>query len=91
MHDYMAWVRPDGLPFDPWLRVHARMGATVMYVAERSMEIPGSVAQWEEWTGMTFRQSGSYEIPGGLVPVEIDIEGDRGLYVEPNVWMRHPL
>jgi hypothetical protein len=22
---YAAWTRPDGLPFDPWMRVHARL------------------------------------------------------------------
>ena len=24
---YARWQRPDGLPFDPWQRVHARLGA----------------------------------------------------------------
>jgi len=27
---YAAWRRADGLPFDPWMRVHARLGATVL-------------------------------------------------------------
>jgi len=40
---------------------------------------------------MRFPDSGSYVAPGALVPVEIDRESDRGLYVEPNVWMRHRL
>jgi hypothetical protein len=44
----------------------------------------------EEWCGLEFPESGSYVVEGALVPVEIDREGDRGSYREPNVWMRHP-
>jgi GNAT superfamily N-acetyltransferase len=88
---YVAWTRPDGLPFDPWLRVHARLGATVERVCPLSMQIPGTVAEWEEWAGMALPESGSYVVPGALVPVEVDLEADRVLYVEPNVWMRHRL
>ena len=54
-----------------------------------SMIIPGTVADWEEWTGMRFPASGTYVVPGALQPVEIDVEADRGVYVEPNVWMHH--
>jgi GNAT superfamily N-acetyltransferase len=88
---YVSWRSGDGLPFDPWLRVHARAGARFVAVAPRSMEIPGTIAEWEEWAGMPFPESGSYVVPGALVPVEIDVEADRGLYVEPNVWMHHSL
>jgi hypothetical protein len=48
------------------------------------------VADWEEWTEMTFPESGAYVVPGALVPVEIDRERNEGVYVEPNVWMVHP-
>ena len=27
---YVAWQRSDGLPFDPWLRVHVRLGGKVV-------------------------------------------------------------
>ena len=27
---YVAWTTDDGLPFDPWLRVHARAGASII-------------------------------------------------------------
>jgi hypothetical protein len=36
-----------------------------------------------------FPDDGGYLIPGGLVPVRV--ENGRGSYVEPNVWMRHPV
>jgi GNAT superfamily N-acetyltransferase len=88
---YMAWTQPDGTPFDPWLRTHWRMGARFLRPAPESMRIPGTVAQWEGWTGMRFPDSGAYIVPGALSPVEIDVEADQGLYIEPNVWMLHPL
>jgi hypothetical protein len=91
IESYVRWFRPDGLPFDPWLRVHARAGAELVGVCARSMEVPGTIAQWEEWTGMEFPESGDYVVPGALTPVRIDRESDAGLYVEPNVWMRHRL
>jgi hypothetical protein len=86
---YMRWVREDGLPFDPWIRLHHRLGAELLAAAPTSMDIPGTVAQWEEWTGMAFPESGDYVVPGALAPVSIDRERDLGRYVEPNVWMRH--
>ena len=86
---YIEWRRPDGLPQDAWLRVHARLGAEIVRVAERSMLIEGTVAEWEGWTGLVFPESGPYVVAGALVPVTIDREADRGRYVEPNVWMRH--
>ncbi len=87
MERYVAWRRDDGLPFDPWLRVHERLGAELLEVCPESMRIEGSAAEWEEWTGLVFPEDGDYLVPGGLVPVRV--AGGRGTYVEPNVWMRH--
>jgi hypothetical protein len=53
------------------------------------MRVTGSVVEWEEWTEMALPESGSYVVPGALVPIEIDRERDEGVYVEPNVWMVH--
>jgi GNAT superfamily N-acetyltransferase len=88
---YIRWQRDDGLPFDPWMRVHARLGATVVKVCPQSMTVTGTVPQWERRTGMQFPESGRYVVPEALVPVEIDRETDRGTYIEPNVWMWHAL
>jgi hypothetical protein len=88
---YITWLREDGLLFDPWLRVHQRLGASILRVAPESMKIPGKVADWENWAEMRFPESGDYIVPGALVPVKVDCERDEGLYIEPNVWMLHPL
>ncbi|MGZ8692665.1 MAG: GNAT family N-acetyltransferase [Gaiellaceae bacterium] len=88
---YIEWRRHDGKVLDPWLRVHANAGARLVRVAPRSMRISGTVADWERWTKMVFPDSGSYIVPGALVPVDVDRERDEGVYVEPNVWMHHKL
>jgi GNAT superfamily N-acetyltransferase len=89
MERYMRWTGADGAPFDPWLRVHWRLGAELLEVCPASMRITGTVADWEAWTGMRFPESGSYVVPDALVPVDIDMGRDLGTYVEPNVWVRH--
>jgi GNAT superfamily N-acetyltransferase len=89
MERYIEWRRSDGTHVDPWLRTHERLGAEIVKVAPESMRVPGTVADWEKWTEMEFPETGSYVVPGALVPVEIDRERDEGLYVEPNVWMVH--
>jgi hypothetical protein len=86
---YVQWRREDGKLLDPWLRVHEDAGAQLVRVAHESMRISGTVADWENWTKMVFPESGTYVVPGALVPVEIDRERDEGVYVEPNVWMHH--
>ena len=86
---YAAWKRDDGLPFDPWMRTHARLGAEILTTEPHSVKVSGTVAEWESWTEMAFPESGEYVIPGGLAPLEINREQDTGLYWEPNVWMRH--
>jgi GNAT superfamily N-acetyltransferase len=89
MADFAGWTRDDGLHLDPWVRTHQRLGATILAPAPESMCVPGTVAEWEKWTGMVFPQSGRYVVPGALDLVDIDVEQDRGLYAETNLWMRH--
>ena len=89
MERYIRWTQPDGSPFDPWLRTHWRLGAPIVKVADPSMLIASTIADWETWTKMRFPESGQYIVPGALNPIEIDREADRGYYIEPNVWMKH--
>jgi GNAT superfamily N-acetyltransferase len=91
MERYVLWTNDAGAPFDPWLRTHWRMGARIVKVAPESMRIPGTVADWESWTGLKFPESDRYVVAGALAPIEIDRERNLGVYVEPNVWMHHAL
>lgn len=89
MSSYALRTRTDGLPADPWLRVHIRAGGHLEKVASRSMVIPGTLDEWRKWTGLPFDTSGPIDVPQGLAPVWCDVEHGTAVYTEPNVWVRH--
>ena len=89
IEQYLAWRRDDGTHFDPWIRVHERIGGEVIAPAAESMTIEAPVADWEEWTEMTFPEDGDYVVPGMLAPLYV--HDGVGRHVEPNVWLRHRL
>jgi GNAT superfamily N-acetyltransferase len=88
---YVNWTRENGEPLDPWIRIHTRRGGQIVKPIPHSIGIIGTVAEWEEWTGIGFPGDGKYTFPAGLAPVEIDHADDRGAYWEPNVWIVHTL
>ncbi|MEK8107175.1 hypothetical protein NKG94_22170 [Micromonospora sp. M12] len=89
--DYVTQVTPEGLPADPLLRAHARLGASIVGIAPASMVVVGSLAQWREWTGLPFDRDGPVIVPGAMVPVHCDLTHDSAAYVEPNVWVHQAL
>jgi hypothetical protein len=91
MSQYVDQTREDGLPVDPWLRVHVRAGGKIVKVATASMLIAGSLAEWRTWTGLPFDRTGEVIVPQALVPVLADVDHDRAVYAEPNVWIQHDL
>lgn len=92
MQDYARWTLADGqAPFDPWLRVHWRLGGTILHACQRSMVVPGTVSDWQEWSGLAMPGSGRYVVPRALAPVKIDLNHDLGVYTEPNIWVRHDI
>ncbi|BCB82360.1 hypothetical protein GCM10022251_47820 [Phytohabitans flavus] len=89
IEEYVTWIRDDGLPYDPWLRVHVRAGGQIINVAHSSMVIPGQLARWRQWTGLPFDKTGPVRVPEALNPVHCDVDQDIAVYVEPNVWVHH--
>ena len=87
IHQYAHWRRHDGLPFDPWIRVHARLGGTIVRPEPESLFIAAPTSDWEDWTGMAFPADGEYVFPAGLAPLRV--RDGIGSYWEPNVWMLH--
>jgi GNAT superfamily N-acetyltransferase len=83
--------RPDGLPVDPWLRVHVRAGGRIVNVAHASMVMVGTLPEWRRWTGLPFDTSEAVTVPHALAPVHCDVDSGRAVYVEPNVWVHHSL
>jgi len=91
IREYAFSTRPDGLPVDPWLRVHVRAGGRIVNVAHRSMVMTGRLEQWREWTGLPFDTDGPVDVPSALAPVHVSLAEDVAVYVEPNVWVHHRL
>lgn len=91
MERYALWRGPDGHLFDPWLRTHERLGAELAGIAPQGNVFRGTVAEWEQWTGLEYPDSGQYVVKGALSPLSIDLDRDEGVLTEPNVWMVHPL
>lgn len=89
MTEYAFRTRDDGLPVDPWLRLHVRAGGTIEGVCPRAMTIPGTLDDWRSWTGLPFDESGDVEVPFALNPVHVSVEQDHAVYVEPGVWVHH--
>jgi hypothetical protein len=88
---YVQWSRDDGQPFDPWIRTHTRCGGRIVKPVPRSMRISGTVAEWQQWTGMRFPDDGLYTFPRGLAPLAIERDRGVGSYWEPNVWIVHAI
>ena len=84
---YLEWRRDDGSHFDPWLRIHERVGGEIVAPATRSMVIRAPVSEWEEWTELAFPADGEYVFPRGLATLVV--EDGIGTHVEPNVWVLH--
>lgn len=91
MADYAFRTRDDGLPVDPWLRVHVRLGGRIVRVAPTSMAITGTLAEWRAWTGLPFDADGPVRVPDALTPVLCDTTHGTAVYIEPNVWVEHRL
>ncbi|MED0672799.1 GNAT family N-acetyltransferase [Aneurinibacillus aneurinilyticus] len=89
IENYIHWHREDNAPFDPWIRLHWKLGAKILCPIQKSMVIKGTVNEWEEWTNMRFPETGQYIVPGALQPIKIDVEKNFGIYEDPNIWMRH--
>ena len=60
--EYVARRTAEGLPADPWLRVHVRAGGVIVKIAPASMVIPGTIAEWSRWASMAFPASGQIAV-----------------------------
>jgi GNAT superfamily N-acetyltransferase len=86
---YAGWRREDGSHFDPWVRIHERVGGEILAPAPASMRIEAPVADWEDWTVMRLPEDGQYVVDGMLAPLRVS--AGVGVHLEPNIWMRHSL
>ena len=55
------------------------------------MTLRAPLADWAEWTGLAFPESGEYLPTGAAAPVTADVEAGEAVYLDPNVWVVHRL
>ena len=89
IENYAYWKNEDGSAFDPWLRVHDKLGGKILKTAEKSMVITGKIKEWEEWSNTKIPESGKYIIEGALNPLEINYDQDIGIYYDPCIWIKY--
>ena len=87
IEEYIGWRREDGTHFDPWIRIHERVGGQIIVAAPQSMFMRAPSSDWEQWTGMSFPADGEYVFPGALATLVV--ANGVGTHVEPNVWLKH--
>ena len=88
MLEYMN-LKTESTIYDPWIRTHLTGGAEVIKVCEQSMKMEGNIEFWEKMLGKKIHESGSYHLSGALNLIKIDVENNKGEYVEPNIWIRY--
>jgi hypothetical protein len=87
MTEYASWTREDGLPRDPWIRTHIRIGGQIIGSCDRAMRMIGTTAEWSQWLRMPLPDDGEQAHPDLLSP--LILSGGVGRYVEPNLWVLH--
>ena len=83
----MTWRRPDGSHFDPWLRLHERVGGEILAPAPESLVMDEPRRRLGDLDGDGFPEDGDYVVPGMLAPLVV--RSGRGRHAEPNVWVFH--
>ena len=90
-----AFMFEDPVAGERWHLLYERLGRFQYFLSRR--EARGKARPSRTCLGMgkvdehAVPESGEYVVPGALELVTIDRNVDRGTYVEPNVWMVHPL
>jgi len=88
MSTYMH-LTENGEIFDPWIRTHLKGGAELLKVCERSMTMEGDIKFWESMLDQNITKSGKYELQGALELIKVDLENNKGQYIEPNIWIKY--
>jgi GNAT superfamily N-acetyltransferase len=90
---YEIAYRPDGLPADPWLRAHVRVGGRIERIMHRSMEITLSATRWAALTGQPLAidpDNPDRARAVGALTLLHRTEGDDWVYYDPNVLITQP-
>lgn len=92
--EFAALKRPDGLPLDHWVRLHVKMGASVIRIANRSHRHAMSLADYlEQFGGPPVETSGERLVERNeeWFTAYLDRDHDIAIIDQGCVWVRHDL
>lgn len=89
IEQYAAWTRNDGTAHDGWLRTHLAMGGRMVATTPASQTFTAPVSSWQQWSGLSMPESGTYLVPDALAPLVLDAESGIGILTEPGIWVQH--
>lgn len=88
LDEYAVQRLPDGRHFDPWVRVHERIGGRIVAVCEQSANFVGDREDWEGWLGMRLPDEGRV-LPAPAAIDFLDLFQGVGILTEPSIWIVH--
>jgi GNAT superfamily N-acetyltransferase len=88
LEEYAKARLSDGRHFDPWVRVHERIGGRIVAVCEQSASFVGDHEQWERWLGMRLPVDGRVLAAPRTVDF-LDLFMGVGVLTEGSIWMVH--
>ena len=91
MQEYLLMKTENQQCYDFWIRTHLKYGAEILNVCSTSLEVRATVSKWREWTSLPLNASGRHHVPEGLVLMNLDLDRNLGIYLEPNIWMQYSL
>ena len=83
---YAALRLPDMRHFDPWIRVHERIGGRIIGSCPISATFRAPRSDWERWFGVRLPSSGSIVLEGAG---ELELAFDTGLLIQESIWILH--
>lgn len=73
--------------FDPWIRVHERIGGVVVGSCAGSAVFVATKDEWQAWSKIKLPIAGRVIIPNAINPLEI--KEDQGILSEDSIWVIH--
>lgn len=85
--DYAELRLPDGRHYDPWVRVHERIGGEIIGSCPDSAIFSAPREDWERWAAMKLPDNGFFLIDGAIG--WLSLKEGHGVLSEDSLWLLH--
>lgn len=87
LDEYADFRLKNGEHFDPWLRVHERIGGEIIGTCPGSAIFTAPVSDWQDWSKMKLPNRGRVLVPNAINYLEI--QNGIGTLKEDSIWVTH--